>query len=96
MFINKLNQIYKPDRLLYYIPVTEDDIHAYPKGLIPEKVRAYSGAFGTYDYPEKVYCLATEPPLIAADAFGVQPNSWAGSTLYVPKGSEGLYRSAQG
>lgn len=65
--------------------------------MLPSTISSIgSNAFGTYDYPEKVYCLAAEPPVIAADAFGVQPNSWAGSTLYVPKGSEELYRSAQG
>ena len=67
MFINKLNQIYKPDRLLYYIPVTEDDIHAYPKGLIPEKVRAYSGAFGTYDYPGVFYVKSMDTPVIGIE-----------------------------
>ena len=67
MFINKLNQIYKPDRLLYYIPVTEDDIHAYPKGLIPEKVRAYSGAFGTYDYPGVFFVKSLDTPVIGIE-----------------------------
>ena len=65
--------------------------------MLPSTISSIgSNAFGTYDYPEKVYCLATEPPTIAADAFGVQPNTWGGSTLYVPKGSEELYGNAEG
>ena len=65
--------------------------------ILPSSISSIgSNAFGTYEYPEKVYCLATEPPAIAADAFGVQPNSWGGSTLYVPKGSEELYGNAEG
>ena len=65
--------------------------------MLPSTIVAIgSNAFGTYEYPEKVYCHATEPPVIAADAFGTQPNTWNGSTLYVPKGSEGLYGNADG
>ena len=51
MFINKLNQLYKPKRILYYIDTQPEDIQAFYKGVVPEFVAKYSNAFGTYDYP---------------------------------------------
>ena len=51
MFINKLNQLYKPKRILYYVDASEEDIQAFYKGVIPQSLKKYSNAFGTYDYP---------------------------------------------
>ncbi len=51
MFINKLNQLYKPKRILYYTEVSEEDIHAFYKGKVPQCIEEYTNAFGTYDYP---------------------------------------------
>ena len=51
MFINKLNQLYKPKRILYYIDTQPEDIQAFYMGIVPESVAKYSNAFGTYDYP---------------------------------------------
>ena len=51
MFINKLNQLYKPKRILYYVDTSEEDIQAFYKGIIPQPLEKYSNAFGTYDYP---------------------------------------------
>jgi len=51
MFINKLNQLYKPKRILYYIDTMPEDIQAFYKGVVPESIAKYSNAFGTYDYP---------------------------------------------
>lgn len=51
MFINKLNQLFKPDRILYYTEVTPQEIQAFYKGKLPESISKYSNAFGTYDYP---------------------------------------------
>ena len=51
MFINKLNQLYKPKRILYYVDASEEDIQAFYKGVIPQPLEKYSNAFGTYDYP---------------------------------------------
>ena len=51
MFINKLNQLYKPKRILYYAEVSEEDIHAFYKGKVPQCIEEYTNAFGTYDYP---------------------------------------------
>lgn len=51
MFINKLNQLYKPKRILYYLDASKEDIRAFYNGIIPPSVKKYSSAFGTYDYP---------------------------------------------
>lgn len=51
MFINKLNQLYKPKRILYYIDASKEDIRAFYNGIIPPSIKKYSSAFGTYDYP---------------------------------------------
>ena len=51
MFINKLNQLFKPSRILYYSEVSPEEIRNFYKGQLPEKISKYSNAFGTYDYP---------------------------------------------
>ena len=51
MFINKLNQLYKPNRVLYYMDTTPEQIQAFYRGTLPEEIAKYSNAFGTYDYP---------------------------------------------
>lgn len=51
MFINKLSQIYKPNRILYYIDATDEEIQAYYDGTVPESIAEYANKFGTYDYP---------------------------------------------
>ena len=51
MFINKLNQLYKPDRILYYLDATDKEIAQYYQGDTPEVIKKYENAFGTYDYP---------------------------------------------
>lgn len=55
MFINKLNQLFKPERILYYTEVTTEEIKAFYDGNIPESISRYSNAFGTYDYPGLFY-----------------------------------------
>jgi EAL domain-containing protein (putative c-di-GMP-specific phosphodiesterase class I) len=49
MFINKLNQLYKPKRILYYIDSTEQSINDYYMGIVPEALKKYENAFGSYD-----------------------------------------------
>ena len=51
MFINKLNQLYKPRRILYYVDASEADIEAYRGGKLPVALEPCVGAFGTYDVP---------------------------------------------
>ena len=51
MFINKSNQLYKPERILYYIDADEKLINDFYNGIIPEIINKHANAFGTYDYP---------------------------------------------
>lgn len=51
MFINKLNQLFKPSRILYYIDASPEEIRSFYAGNVPESISRYSNAFGTYDYP---------------------------------------------
>ena len=67
MFINKLNQLYKPARLLYYVGASEEDIAAFSKGVIPDKINTYSGSFGTYDYPGVFFVKALGTPVIGIE-----------------------------
>ena len=51
MFINKLNQLFKPNRILYYTEVSPEEIQNFYNGVLPENIAKYTNAFGTYDYP---------------------------------------------
>ncbi len=55
MFINKLNQLYKPKRILFYQEASKQQIDDFYQGVIPEKIAALKGAFGTYDLPGVFY-----------------------------------------
>ncbi len=51
MFTNKLNQLYKPDRVLFYTETDEAGIASFCNGASCEEVEKYTNAFGTYDHP---------------------------------------------
>ena len=51
MFINKLNQLYKPDRKLFYIETSAEDIKRFHRGEIDARLEVCKNAFGTYDDP---------------------------------------------
>ena len=67
MFINKLNQLYKPGRVLYYVPATEDDIDAFYKGTVKEEIARLTNAFGTYDHPGVFFLKSLEGPVIGIE-----------------------------
>ena len=67
MFVNKLNQLYKPERILYFIEADKNDIDAAYNGNIPEKVGRYAGAFGTYDYPGVFFVKALDKEVIGIE-----------------------------
>ncbi|MCR5418847.1 MAG: GGDEF domain-containing phosphodiesterase [Lachnospiraceae bacterium] len=67
MFINKLNQLYKPKRILYYQEASAEQIEAFYQGVIPEKIAAHSGAFGTYDLPGIFYVKDLEKEVIGIE-----------------------------
>lgn len=49
MYINKLNQSYKPKRILYYMEPTLEEIDNFKKGVIPSNLSIYTDQFGIYD-----------------------------------------------
>ena len=67
MFINKLNQLYKPKRTLYYVQASPQDIQSFYKGEIPPAIEKYSNAFGTYDDPGIFFVKALEKEVIGIE-----------------------------
>ena len=67
MFINKLNQLYKPRRVLYYIDADDASVAAFYGGKTDEAVGRYTNAFGTYDYPGVFYIRSLGRPVIGIE-----------------------------
>ena len=67
MFINKLNQLYKPKRILYYQEASKEQIDDFYQGKITEKIAAHKGAFGTYDLPGIFYVKGMEKEVIGIE-----------------------------
>lgn len=67
MFINKLNQLYKPQRILYYTDASDKDTEAFFGGSIRGEIDRYANAFGTYDYPGVFYISSLDRPVIGIE-----------------------------
>ena len=67
MIINKLNQLYKPKRTLYYIDASQEDIRSFYEGVVPPSVEKYTDAFGTYDYPGVFFVRPLQEPVIGIE-----------------------------
>ena len=67
MLTNKLNQIYKPNRILFYKEASDEDIQAFYKGETDSDVFKYSNDFGTYDYPGLFYVDSLHKPVIGIE-----------------------------
>ena len=67
MDLNKLNQLYKPKRILYYKPASESDMEAFYRGIVCHEVDRYTNAFGTYDYPGVFYLSSLSEPVIGIE-----------------------------
>lgn len=67
MLKNKLNQIYKPDRILYYADASDKDIQDFFKGEINPDVLSHANDFGTYDYPGVFYIDSLDKPVIGIE-----------------------------
>lgn len=67
MFINKLNQLYKPERILYYRETDKEEVKTLYAGEMPEDMDKLSGAFGTYDYPGIFYLSSLGKPVIGIE-----------------------------
>ena len=70
MFINKLNQLYKPKRILYYMDASNEDIQAFYKGVVPPVIEKYSNAFGNYDYPGVFFVHGLQKEVIGIEFRG--------------------------
>lgn len=67
MIINRLNQLYKPKRMLYYIEASGEDIQSFYKGMIPPAVAKYVDCFGVYDYPGVFYVRHLQKEVIGIE-----------------------------
>ena len=67
MDVNKLNQLYKPKRILYYIKASKSDIEAFYRGIVRNEIDRYTNAFGTYDYPGVFYISSLDEPVIGIE-----------------------------
>ena len=67
MFINRLNQLYKPKRYLYYRKATEADKAAFAAGKISDDIAVYTNIFGSYDYPGLFYIDSIENEVIGIE-----------------------------
>ena len=67
MFINKLNQLYKPERILYYIQASDKEISDFYSGLCPQILQKYINAFGSYDSPGIFYLKELQKEVIGIE-----------------------------
>ncbi len=67
MIINKLNQLYKPKRTLYYMDASKEDILSFYKGVVPPMIEKYADVFGTYDYPGIFYVSHLQKEVIGIE-----------------------------
>lgn len=61
MYINKLNQLYKPKRILYYIEAPKDIVDSFNNGIIPDELKVLNDSYGTYDGPGLFYLNGMDP-----------------------------------
>jgi EAL domain-containing protein (putative c-di-GMP-specific phosphodiesterase class I)/GGDEF domain-containing protein len=67
MFINRLNQLYKPKRVLFFIRTDEEIVTNFRNGVIPDEINTYAGSFGTYDQPGLFYLEQLDGPVIGIE-----------------------------
>lgn len=67
MIINRLNQLYKPKRTLYYMDASKEDILSFYKGVVPPMIEKYADIFGTYDYPGIFYVSHLQKEVIGIE-----------------------------
>ena len=61
MYINKLNQLYKPKRILFYIEASKEIVDSFNNGIIPEELSMFNDSYGTYDGPGLFYIKDMDP-----------------------------------
>ena len=66
-------RIYKPERLLYYIEPSKEQIDDFYKGIIPDVLMEYDEVFGTYDCPG-LFRIKTEEGSMEVMGIEFRPN----------------------
>ncbi len=79
MFVNKLNQLYKPERILFYMDASDEDIQAFYRGEVSEEIARYQNAFGTYDSPGVFFVDSLDKEVIGIEYRGGASVAGAGS-----------------
>ncbi len=74
--------IYKPDRELYYIDASEEAVQDFYHGEIPEELKQYAGAFGTYDSPGLFWIRQGEETI---RVFGIEYRAGDSRVVYPEK-----------
>ena len=72
MFINKLNQLYKPKRILFYQDANDEDIHNFYCGNLNDEIGKHANNFGTYDYPGIFYIFSNESDSHISKVIGIE------------------------
>lgn len=67
MFINRLNQLYKPRRLLYFLDASDEDVASLYGGKVMEEIRPYANSFGAYDYPGVFFLKSLQKKVIGIE-----------------------------
>lgn len=67
MFVNELNLLYRPKRILYYIDASKEDIDGFCRGKIPEEIGGFANTFGTYDGPGVFFIKELEKNVIGIE-----------------------------
>ena len=67
MFVNKLNQVYKAERILYYEEIGGHQIADFCNGEIRSEAEQYTDDFGTYDYPGVFFINELSTPVVGIE-----------------------------
>ncbi|MBQ7707893.1 MAG: EAL domain-containing protein [Lachnospiraceae bacterium] len=67
MFVNKMNQLYKPKRVLFYRDIKHGEVEEILGGGGMPEFDKYKNTFGTYDAPGIFYIASKDEPVIGVE-----------------------------
>ncbi|MBR3308260.1 MAG: EAL domain-containing protein [Lachnospiraceae bacterium] len=67
MYVNKLNQLFRPERVLYYREASEEDIALIGGGKKPGSAQACGGCFGAYDQTGIFFLKGYDKPVTGVE-----------------------------
>ena len=67
MFVNKMTQLYKPKRVLFYRDIKHGEVEEILGGGGMSEFDKYKNAFGTYDAPGIFYIASKDEPVIGVE-----------------------------